>query len=116
MMDFQVESYELPSSPGRYFKVVIPSDTMTLDKESLFNYGIDLEFFLNNNLHKPSSLQSTIMPKGFNSFYVIVLFNKGVDGVLRTGLSINEQKLFYRINDKDIHCGKINLKQLKLQK
>lgn len=116
MMDFPTDSYELPSSPGRYFKVLIPSDTMTLDKEPLFNYGVDLEFFLNNNLHKPSSLQRTIIPKASNSFYVVVLFNNGVDGVLRTGLSINKQKLFYRINDKEIHCGKINLKKLKLRK
>jgi hypothetical protein len=46
MMDFPVYSYELPSSPGRYFKVLIPSDTMTDDKELLFNYGIDLDLFL----------------------------------------------------------------------
>ena len=30
-IDFPVE-YEVPSLPGRYFKILIPSDTMTLDK------------------------------------------------------------------------------------
>ena len=89
---------------------------MTLDKEPLFNYGLDLEFYLDNNLHKPSSLKRTIKPKGSNSFYVVTLFNKGVNGTLRTGLSIREQDLFYKINDKEIYCGKINLKKLSLQK
>lgn len=35
---------------------------------------------------------------------------------VRTGLSIRDQNLFYRINDKEILCGDINFKQLKLQK
>lgn len=116
MIDFSPNSYELPSSPGRYFKVLIPSDSMTPDKEPLFNYGLDVAFFLNHNLHKPASLRRTINPKGSDSFYVVTLFNKGIDGIIRSGLSINEQKLYYRINDKEIHCGKINLKKLVLQK
>jgi len=115
-IDFPVDSYDLPSSPGRHFKIIIPSDTMTFDKASLFNYGLDLDSFLNNSLHMPSLLQRTINPKGSSAFYVITLFNKGVDGTLRTGLSIYEQKLIYSINDKEIHCGMINLKTLKLQK
>jgi hypothetical protein len=115
-IDFPENSYELPSSPDRHFKLLIPPDTMTLDKEPLFNYGLDLKFYLDNNLHKPSSLKRTIKPKSSNGFYVVTLFNKGVDGTLRTGLSIKEQNLFYKINDKEIYCGKINLKKLTLQK
>ncbi len=34
-IDFPLDSYDLPSSPGRYFKILLPSDTMTLDKEIL---------------------------------------------------------------------------------
>jgi hypothetical protein len=116
-IDFPLDSYELPSSPGRHFKLLLPSATMTLDKEPLFNYGLkDLETFLNNNLHKASSLKRTINPKESSAFYVVTLANLGVESTLRTGFSLKGQNLFYRINDKEIHCGKVNLKKLTLQK
>lgn len=114
-MEFTEDSYEFPSSPSRFFKLFIPSDTMTLKKEPLFNYGLDLEKYLDKNFNKQDELKRTISPKGSSGFYVVTLFNKGVDGTLRTGLSIKEQKLIYRINEKEIHCGNINLKQLKLK-
>ncbi len=115
-MEFSEDSYELPSSPGRLFKLFIPSDTITSQKEPLFNYGLDLEKYLDNNLNKQGELKRTVNPKSSNGFYIVTLFNKGVDGTLRTGLSIKEQNIFYRVNDKEIHCGKINLKTLKLKK
>ena len=109
-MEFTEDSYELPSSPNRFFKLFIPSSTMTPEKEPLFNYGLDLEKYLDNNLNKKNELIRTISSKGSSGFYVVTLFNKGVDGTLRTGLSIKERKLIYRINDKEIDCGNINLK------
>ncbi|MRG45697.1 hypothetical protein GFS24_11260 [Chitinophaga sp. SYP-B3965] len=116
-IDFPVDSFELPSSTGRYFKIFLPADTMTLEKEGLFNYGLPvLNSFLDKGLQKASSLERTIHPKGSSAFYFVTLFNKGVDGILRTGLSLKGQDLFYRINDKEIYCGKINLKNLMLQK
>jgi hypothetical protein len=126
-INFPVDSYEVPSLPGKYFKILVPPDTMTLDKESLFNYGLtDLESFLDKSIHKPSSLNRTINPKESSGFYVVMLFNNGIAGPFRTGLSLKEQNLFYRIkigsksnaksNDKEIHCGSINLKNLMLQK
>lgn len=112
-MDFPENSYELPSSPGRFFKLFIPSDTMKLDKEPLFNYGLDLENYLGDNFHMQAELKRSINPKSSSGFYIITLFNKWVNGTVRTGLSIKEQNIFYRINDRAIHCGSINLKQLK---
>lgn len=108
-IDFPVDSFELPSSADRYFKLFLPSDTMTLEKEDLFNYGLPvLQSFLDKGLQKASSLKRTINPKESSGFYVVTLFNRGVDGTLRTGLSLKGQNLFYRINDKEIHCGTIN--------
>ena len=120
-IDFPVE-YEVPSLPGRYFKILLPSDTMTLDKEPLPDYGItDLKSFLDNNIHKPSSLKRTINPKESSGFYVAILFDSGVVGPFRTGLSIKGQNLFYKVtrytgkqgvslvDEKEIHCGSINL-------
>lgn len=128
-IDFPVDSYEVPSLPGKYFKILVPPDTMTLDKENAFNYGLaDLGSFLDKSIHKPSSLNRTINPKESIGFYVVMLcLIEGAHGTMRTGLSLKGQDLFYRIKidgsksntksiDKEIHCGSINLKYLMLQK
>ena len=110
IINFPFDSFEIPSSSGNYMKLLLPSDTMTIDKEPLYDYGLTIKYFLDNNRHKSSSLKRTINQKDSIAFYVVTLSNRGVGGILRTGLSIKEQKLFYRINDKEIPCGKINLK------
>lgn len=116
-IDFPAESSELPSAPGVYYRVFFPPDTMTIDKEPLYDYGVtSLKSFLDNGLSKPSSLKRTISPKGSSAFYVIALSNKGVGGPLRTGFTFKDQNVFYRINKTDIYCGKINLKKLILRK
>jgi hypothetical protein len=119
---FPVNSYEVPSLPGKYFKTLVPPDTMTLDKEPLFNHGLtDVASFLDQRIHKASSLKRTINPKGSSGFYVVILcLAEGAHGTMRTGLSLKGQDLFYRIkndgsksnttsSDKEIHCGSINL-------
>lgn len=130
-IDFPVNSYEVPYLPGKYYKVLVPPDTMTLDKFPLFNYGLtDLESFLDKSIHKPSSLKRTINPKESSGFYVVILSltTEGASGMLRTGLSLKGQDLFYRIalysstpaksliNEKEINCGSINFKNLLLRK
>jgi hypothetical protein len=111
---------EVPSLPGKYFKILVPPDTMTLDKEPLFNHGLtDLESFLDKSIHKSSSLKRTINPKESSGFFVVMLcLIEGAHGTMRTGLSLKGQNLFYRIkvdgsksnsksSDKEIHCGSI---------
>ena len=126
-IDFPVDLYEVAGLPGKYYKVLVPPDTMTIDKEPLYNYGLtDLKSFLDNSIHKPpSSLKRHINPKESSGFYVVILFGKGVAGPFRTGLSIKGQNLFYRISrsdkhssldEKEINCGSINLKNLMLKK
>jgi hypothetical protein len=113
-INFPVDSYEHPYLPGKYFKILVPADTMTIDKEPLYDYGLTIKSFLDNNRHQSSSLKRIINPKGSSTFYVVTLSNRGIGGIIRAGLSLKEQNLFYRINDKEIHCGKINLKNLRL--
>jgi len=123
-IDFPVE-YEVPSLPGKYFKILLPPDTMTLNKEPLPDYGItDLKSFLDSSIHKPSSLKRTINPKESGGFYVAILFDEGAMGPFRTGLSIKGQNLIYKVtrytgkqglafvDEKEINCGHINLKNL----
>jgi hypothetical protein len=117
-IDLPVDSsYELPSVPGSSFKIVIPTDTMTVEKEDLFNYGLtSLKSFLDTNLDKTSSLEKTVNPKQSSTFYVVTLFeHRGINSALRTGLSIEKQNLIYRINDKEIHFGKISANTLMLR-
>ena len=114
-IDFPAESSELPFAPGVYYRLFFPPDTMTIDKGPLYDYGLGLKSFLDNALSKPSSLKRTISPKESSAFYVVILSNKGVNGTLRTGFSLKEQDLFYRINKTEIHCGQINLKKLILK-
>jgi len=132
-INFPGDSYELPSIPGQYFKILLPPDTMTLDKEPLFIYGLtNSESFLDNNRNKSSLLNRIINPKESSGIYV-VKFNikpksgwKG-NGSTRAGFSLKDQDLYYKIkndgsksnsesSDIEIHCGNINLKNLILQK
>ena len=128
-MDFPLNSYEVPSLPGKYYKVLIPNDTMTFEKFPLFLYGLtNLESYLDNNIHKSASLNRTVNPKESNGFYTVILcLTEGAHGTMRTELSLKGQNLFYEIkvdgsrsnsksSDKEINCGSINLKNLILQK
>jgi len=133
-IDF-LDSYEVPSLPGKYYKLLVTPETMTLDKSPLFKYGrTSLESFLDKNIHKSSSLKRTINPKESNVFYVVKLGlvsegPRGAGDILRTGLNLKGQDLFYRVSvynnspssaslitEKEINCGSINLKNLILRK
>ncbi len=114
---FPAESSELPSAPGVYYRLFFPPDTMTIDKEPLYDYGLaGLKSFLDNSLSKQSSLKRNIGSKKSSAFYIITLFNKGLGGPLRTGFTIKDQNVFYRINKTEIHCGKITLQKLTVRK
>ena len=132
-IDFPVDSFEVPWLPGKYYKVLVPPDTMTIDKETLYDYGLTgLKSFLDNSIHKPSSLKRIINPKESSGFYVVLLsrITEGTQGggALRTALSLKGQDLFYRISvdkgprplslisEKEINCGSISLKNLRLRK
>jgi len=127
-IDFALNSYEVPSLPGKYFKILVPPDTLTPDKENLFNYGLtNLGAFLDSNIHKPSSLKRIINPKESSGFFVIKLSlvsegPRGGGDILRTGLILKGKDLYYKvtvynssappsiISEKEIDCGSINLK------
>ena len=100
-------SYQLPSSPTHIFKLYIPADTFTIDKIPLFDFGVNLEQSLYHH-QQPSDVQRTVDPNSTGAFYVIALFNKGVNGTVRTGLRFEGQEVVYRVNDKMIDCGHIN--------
>ena len=128
-INFPLNSYDVPSLPGKYYEILIPSDTMTIEKSPLYLYGLtNFETFLNNNIHKESNLKRTINSKESTGFYVVMLcLSEGAHGTMRTELNLEEENLFYKVkvdgsntnnksSDKQIRCGNINLKNLTLQK
>jgi hypothetical protein len=119
-MDFPLNTYEVTSLPGKYYKILIPNDTMTFEKFPLFLYGLtNLESYLDNNIHKSASLHRTINPRESNGFYIVTLcLTEGAQGTMRTELSIKGQNLFYEIkvdgsrnngksSNKKINCGRL---------
>ena len=128
-INFPLNSYDVPSLPGKYYEILISSDTMTIEKSPLYLYGLtNFETFLNNNIHKESNLKRTINSKESTGFYVVMLcLSEGAHGTMRTELNLEEENLFYKVkvdgsntnnksSDKQIRCGNINLKNLTLQK
>mgnify|MGYP003608689025 CR=1 FL=1 len=130
---FPADSYELLSLPGKHFKILLPPNKMSLDKEPMFNYGLtELESFLDNNRNKSSTLNSIINPKDSTCFYVLKLNiseKSGLrnNGSIRAEFKLKNQDLYYKVkndgsktnsksSDIEINCGSINFKNVTLQK
>ena len=111
LINFPLESFTIPSSPHVNFKLYLPNEEMTLEKVPLFNYGLDLKSFLDENIEKPSKFVKTINPNESYLFYVIALSNQGIDGVVRAGFELQQQKLIYKINNHEIDSGQIKTKE-----
>ncbi|WP_148707458.1 hypothetical protein [Chitinophaga skermanii] len=106
---FPVDSIELTSSPGSYFRILLPPDTMTTGKTSMFNYGLPrMELFLDTALLTPSTLKRTIAPHDSSAFYVVTLANQWVNGTLRAGLHMEKGKYYYVINGMKMYCGEVD--------
>ena len=104
---FPNNSFPIPSSPSTKFQIYLPSKKMTVENESLFNYGLDLKAFLDENFDKPTELHTIISPNKSYLFYVVALSNQGVDGVVRAGFELHNRDLFFNINNHKISCGQI---------
>lgn len=109
--NFPNESFTVPASPELNFNLYLPKDEMTIEKEPLFNYGLELKSFLDENIEKSSEIVKTISPNESHLFYVIALSNQGVNGVVRAGFELQKQKLIYKINNHEIDCGQIITKK-----
>lgn len=125
---FPADFYEVSELPGNRYKIFIANDTMTVDKELLYNYGFTgLKSFLDINIDKPTILKRTILPQASNGFYTIILSqstNIKPSGALRTGFNLKGRDLIYKISryagkpdlslisEREIVCGSINLENL----
>ncbi|MFI5130261.1 MAG: hypothetical protein ACHQFX_09735 [Chitinophagales bacterium] len=119
-INFPADSFATGDWGNVYLKLFLPPDTMTFDKESLYNYGVTgLESFLDFN--KPTMLERTINPKEEFLFYTGTVFYqaRGTErtnrprGGNRAELVLHEQDLFYRMVPQidSLPCGHIIIKK-----
>ncbi len=106
-IDFSANPFVIPSEPNINFKLFIPSDKMTLNKSKLPNYGLDIISFLSENINELSKLNTVIKPNSSYFFYSVIISDKGVNGPIRAGFELNNDELIYRLNNFEISCGKI---------
>ncbi len=111
-VNFSADSIGIPNSPNTFVKIFLPPDTMTLDKQNLFSYGVtELESF-----DKSTRFQKIINPKEDCLFYVVAIFyqtradaQNQQRGGNRAELVLKGQNLFYRMSPQidSLHCGHI---------
>ena len=107
-IDFPADGFQLPNSFDNSVKLLLPANKMNLEKDSLFNYGFtDIEDYLNKNFNQKSSLTKIIQPQEKYLFYVVALYDKGVEGRIRSGFVMKENQIFYKISGIEIPCGLI---------
>ena len=69
-VNFSADSILIPDSPNTFVKFFLPSDTMTMDKQPLFSYGItELA-----SLEKSTAYHKRLNPQEDCLFYVVALF------------------------------------------
>lgn len=106
-------------SPDAHIKILLPKDTMSHEKEQLFNYGLTgFEFLLNDNTRQVKTLIKTIDPKKDYYFYIPVFMHE-INGYARASIVLKGEKLFYKISiGKDtafIPCGSLVADNKKLK-
>lgn len=117
-VNFPADSIVIFPSTNAHFKLLVPPDTMTLDKVSKFSYGLEnIKTFVEGNFHQPSQIQRVIKPNEDFIFYVVLLshLSSSDKGISRAGLFLKGQDLFYRLTvdsmtSKLIPCGQIAYK------
>jgi hypothetical protein len=107
-------------SPDAHIKILLANDTMSHEKEQLFNYGLtDLESLLNDKSKQLKTLKKTIDPTKDYYFYIPVFMHE-INGIARASIVLKGEKLFYKISiGKDtafIPCGSLVVESKKTKK
>ena len=117
-ISFPADSFSISASPQAYFKLFLPSDTMTMEKEPSFDFGAtNLKSFLDTGLYKKTSLQGSVNPNDRYLFYVGMLMKMPDNGPVRAGLLLKDETLFYRVSISGqldsalIPCGRVVFKK-----
>ena len=111
-VNFSSDAVAIPYSPDTFMKLILPRDTMTLEKRNLFSYGItELEFF-----EQSTKFQKKLEPKEECLFYVVAFFYqtsadkwKQERGGNRAELILKGRDLYYNLSPQvnSLLCGHI---------
>jgi len=102
-------------SPDSYIKIVLPKETMKIEKEQLFDYGLtNLQSILNDESNQLGILQKKIGSKEDYLFYVTVFIHIEGGGSARAKFELNDKELLYKISIGSdttlIPCGSLEFK------
>ncbi|MBX2828223.1 MAG: hypothetical protein KTR22_08675 [Flavobacteriaceae bacterium] len=111
-LHFSADPIPIPNSPNTFVKVFLPPDTMTMEKQKAFSYGItELK-----SLEHPTSFHSTIPPNEDCLFYVVGFFYQTTASAInearggnRGELILKGNELFYNMlpQIESLPCGSI---------
>jgi hypothetical protein len=101
--------------PESYVKIVLPKESMNIEKEQLFDYGLtNLQSLLNDESNQLNILKKKIGPKEDYFFYVTVFIHIDGSGSARAKFELNDKELFYKISMGSdttlIPCGSLEFK------
>ena len=109
---FSGDSVAIPRSPDTFVKLFLPSDTMTLAKQSQFSYGITEMA----SLDEATSFERRINPGEDCLFYVVALFYQTKEeawrqerGGNRAAFSLKGEELFFHMAPQveSLSCGRV---------
>ncbi|WP_194777636.1 hypothetical protein [Pararhodonellum marinum] len=113
---FPTDSFAIFTPADAYLKLFLPTDPLTYDKLSSYNYGLtEIKSFLDNNFHKAAHLQRTIHSGEEHVFYVATLSYQA-EGTPRAGLFWKEHDLHYSMSISPNGSGTIPLGKLTFKK
>ena len=92
-VNFPADSFPLSSSSDAYLKLLVPPDSMTVDKLSLYSYGLTgMKSFVDTNFNHATRLRKTINPNEEHMFYVVtVAYHAG--GPARSSIILKDKDL-----------------------
>ena len=101
--------------PESYVKIVLPKESMNIEKEQLFDYGLtNLQSLLNDESNQISILKKKIGPKEDYFFYVTVFIHIDGRGAARAKFQLKNKDLFYEFSMGSdttlIPCGRLDFK------
>lgn len=108
----EVTFFKLPDS---YIQIVLPKETMSMEKVQSFDYGLtNLQSILNDESSQLSILKKNINPNEDYIFYTAVFIHIEGWGPARAKFELKDQDLFYKISMGSettmVPCGSLNFK------
>ncbi len=96
----------LPFAAEPTFDLYLPGKEMTMEKESLFDYGLDMQSFLAKNIDRSTQLVKNI-PTGESFLFYSAAISKPGSGPVRAGFELEGRELIYKINGYQVSCGSV---------